>query len=324
MKALRKFLLSRKPQRYVATSSSTFLPPELRTRSRRRTVRSRSVAGSLPDIGGAAFRLLPYLLVATLAAGIPALGYFAYVKLLTSPYFALSEVVVEGNSRMTTEEVVAASGVQVGENVLSIDEDLVTERLRYLPWAETVDVERELPDRLVIRVKERVVAAVLVEEGSYLVDQAGYVFKELEPRELTSDLLVISGVEARKRIDAGDERRAREIVGEALGIVKRYRDRGLDRYYKVVEAGYDERFGYTLVCAGGERFEMGFGDYTAKLGRLEVVLADLAGRRSPLEVVSLDNEKYPEKVAVAGAHVELESVPRILAAPAAGATGMMP
>ncbi|MBM4354564.1 MAG: FtsQ-type POTRA domain-containing protein [Deltaproteobacteria bacterium] len=324
MKALRRFLLSRKPQRYVATASACYLLPETRGRGKRRRAKSRSVAASLPELGGAAVRLLPYLLVATLAAGAPALGYVAYVELLTSPYFSLSEVVVEGNSRMSAAEVAAASGVQIGDNVLSIDEETVVERLRYLPWAESVEVERELPDRLVIRVRERVPAAVLVEEGSFLVDDAGYLFKELEPRDLSSDLLVISGVNAQRRIRENDERRAREIVSEALGIVQRYRERALDRYKRVVEVGFDERFGFTLVCAGGERFEMGFCDYTAKLARLEVVLADLAGRGSPLEVVRLDNEKHPEKVTVAGTRVHLESVPRILAAPAGRTAGMMP
>jgi len=324
MKALRKFLLSRKPQRYVATAEACYMNPELRSQGRRRRVKSRSVAVSLPRMGGAALRILPYFIVAAVSAGAPALGYFAYVKLLTSPYFALSEVVVEGNVRMTEEEVVSAAGVQAGENVLSIDEDLVTERLRYLPWAETVDVSRELPDRLVIRVKERIAAAALVEEGSYLVDAKGYLFKQVEPQDLTPDLLVISGVQAQRRIRENDEKRAREIVSEALGIVKRYKERGLDRYYKVAEVGYDERFGFTLVCAGGERFEMGLGDHQGKLARLEVVLADLAGRKSPLEVVRLDNEKHPGKVAVAGTQVRLESVPRVLAAPMAGAGGMMP
>jgi len=266
----------------------------------------------------AALRLVPYVLVALFAASLPLLSYQVYIVLLSSPYLALNEIEVVGANRIAVEMVIAASGLEKGVNILKIDEDLVEKQLGHLPWVKRVNVEREIPDRVVVRIEERVAAALLAGKSVFLVDEDGYLFKEMAPDEFDPDLLVIGGLEATRLIKMGEERRVRETLTEALAIRRDYRSMGLDRFYRITEIQCDELLGFTLVSRGSQRFMLGFGEYPEKLRRLGTVLADLEKRGSGVDVVRLDNEKQPWKVAVGGTGVKLEDRRRGRLIPAPG------
>jgi len=267
---------------------------------------------------GLTLGFLPYLAAAVVAASLPLFGYHLYVEVMSSPHLSIQEIEVVGVERMTPEAVVAASGMHRGMHILGIDETQVEDRLRWLPWVGKVSVHRDLPDRMIIEVEERTIAALLVEQHSYLVDGEGHLIKEMEPQEYDPGLLVVAGLEATRLLKMGEDEQVRETLSEALAIRRDYRALGLDNNYQLSEIHFSELQGFTLAARTGQRFVLGFRDYPEKLRKLAAVLADLARRKSSVAVVRLDNEKQPWKVAVAGAKVELETRRRLNVVPAAG------
>ena len=100
-------------------------------------------------------------------------------KLVGSPLFALSAVQVRGTSVLTTEEVVAASGVHPGQPYLSVDLAAVRRRVEALPRVGRAEVHRVYPSSLRITVAERRPAASIAAGGRFwLVAADGTV---LEP-----------------------------------------------------------------------------------------------------------------------------------------------
>lgn len=95
-------------------------------------------------------------------------------------FFRINSVTVQGNSRYTAEEVVEASGVKTGDNLMALSKSQIASAIRLrLPYVESVSMRRRLPDGLEITVRERV-AAASVESGSgpWLISSQG---KVLEP-----------------------------------------------------------------------------------------------------------------------------------------------
>jgi len=78
------------------------------------------------------------------------------------------------------------AGVQVGQNLLSVDLDQVRSNLEMLPLVRAVEVRRVLPDRLFIRVNERVAVARLrvptreLGDTMFYIDRAGFVMKPMK------------------------------------------------------------------------------------------------------------------------------------------------
>jgi hypothetical protein len=300
-----------KPSMAAATRS-----PRRRRRSSQKTLGTRVRSNTAPLLRNIV-RFVPYALIAAATAALPVFGYELYVDLMTSPHLALQSVEVVGCERVDSDEVRRSANVAAGENLLQIDEEAVAERLRWHPWVRKVDVVKHLPDRLTITIEERVPAAVLVGERTFLVDNDGTLFKEMSASEFDSDLLVIAGVEATRLVKMGEERRLRLTLCEIMAVVREYKSLGLDVYYPVVEAHYDEVIGVTLVAAGRQQFVLGMGDYPARLRRLGEVLAHLAKNGSGVSEIRLDNEKHPWKVAVAGSTIQFDSRRAVTTIPAA-------
>lgn len=116
-------------------------------------------------------------LVALLILG--ALLYQGGQAILRSPALQLKEFEVRGNGRVSTEELVDATGIEIGDHLLGVSTDQVSQRLKELPWVADVRVERILPSSLKLTVEERE-PALMVRAGqaSYLTDSDGLVLQE--------------------------------------------------------------------------------------------------------------------------------------------------
>jgi cell division protein FtsQ len=108
-----------------------------------------------------------------------------------NPRFTIHQIVVDDDGVLTPERVVQFAGVQVGQNLLSIDLDQVRDNLAMLPLVRAVEVRRLLPDRLFIRVNERVAVAGLrvatreLGDTIFYVDRSGFVMKPIKLRDGT-------------------------------------------------------------------------------------------------------------------------------------------
>lgn len=84
------------------------------------------------------------------------LGLLAAYRWMTqSEYFQLQQVEVQGANFLRYDDVLAAAGVDVGQNLLDLRMGELEDRLADNPWVAGVTLKRELPDRLLITIRER-------------------------------------------------------------------------------------------------------------------------------------------------------------------------
>lgn len=95
-------------------------------------------------------------------------------------FFRVNEVTVVGNSRYTAEEIIAASGIKTGDNLIALSQSRVAGAIRtQLPYVETVTVRRQPPDGVLLTVKERVAAASIEGNGGrWLISSQGKVLEQ--------------------------------------------------------------------------------------------------------------------------------------------------
>ena len=89
-------------------------------------------------------------------------------------FFRVGTVLVEGQSRYSGEEIVAASGVTEGENLLLLNKNQISWNIyTSLPYVDQVSMSRKLPDTLVIHVTESTPAAWVASGGRrWLLDSS--------------------------------------------------------------------------------------------------------------------------------------------------------
>jgi len=133
------------------------------------------------------FSFLMKLLCILLIAG-------AVVAALTV-FFKVQSITVSGNARYTSEEVVAASGIEIEDNLFLLNKYSAAQAIfEKLPYVEEATINRALPDTIVITVRECVAAAgVVTPEGYWLISENGKLLERTDT--LPSGCPGITGVE---------------------------------------------------------------------------------------------------------------------------------
>ena len=236
------------------------------------------------------------LFVAGLVAGSIALGRSFEEFVRSSPSFAIKLVQVEGNSQLNDEEILAAAGVALGENIFKYKSEEIEARLEKHPALREVSVERVLPSRFTIRVEEYRPVALLSLDGLYLLSREGVAYRALDAAE-GYDLPIISLADPESLLD---ERPLRQrLLFEAASIIDTIDRHGGELLSELMEIHIrqDHRF---VLRFFDERMDvfLGRGDYPSKLGRLREVLGELDERSLRASRVHIDNELQPERVTV--------------------------
>ncbi len=129
-----------------------------------------------------------------LAVLVTALGVFAVVA--CSQTFVLCEVVVTGNSTRSSSEIAGLSGLRLGMNILSVDQETVEKAFSTNTYVDLVDVRVEMPNKVHIEVREREVCAAVNCAGVILlIDQEGYILNKSSILPQSRNLLLVSGMD---------------------------------------------------------------------------------------------------------------------------------
>ncbi|MEQ8189315.1 MAG: FtsQ-type POTRA domain-containing protein [Candidatus Eremiobacterota bacterium] len=105
----------------------------------------------------------------------------------TSDFFLIREIAVTGSKYIPVEKIVESSQV-VKQNIWYIIFDTgssgssrVVKRLKDIPWISDISLQFELPDRIIINIKERQpIAIVKTADTSFYIDEEGIVVSNVD------------------------------------------------------------------------------------------------------------------------------------------------
>jgi cell division septal protein FtsQ len=165
----------------------------------------------------------PFLGAVAMVGGPAALALWV----LTSPRFGLRTVTVEGSRMVSRTWVEEALRPLFGTNLLRLSLAEARARLAAHPWVGSVEARKELPDRLIVSLRERQAVALLRRgAGLFYLDAEGVAFAPLDPGRGETDLMMVSGAPAgevdyvRALAVANELRRAQPLWAEGLSEVE--------------------------------------------------------------------------------------------------------
>jgi cell division protein FtsQ len=101
---------------------------------------------------------------------------------------------VRGAGHTSDDDVIAATGLRLGDQLLDIDEGSVAAKVEQLPWVDTAEVDASLDGVVTVTVTERVPVATVADPmgGRHLVDASGRLLGPAEGD--TTGLASLEGV----------------------------------------------------------------------------------------------------------------------------------
>lgn len=124
------------------------------------------------------------------------LAAVAVVAALTL-FFKVEHITVTGAGRYGAEEIIAASGVEIGDNLILLDRYRVAQRIyTSLPYITDVRPKQEFPNTLNIEVTETQAVAVIQGAGGYWLLSGDGKLLEAVDAPAAADYLQVAGVQA--------------------------------------------------------------------------------------------------------------------------------
>ena len=112
-----------------------------------------------------------------------------------SVFFKITKIEVRGNSLYSADEIIAASGIEKGDNLFFINRIAAGSRVVVkLPYVDSVKINRGLPNLITIEVTEsKAVGFVSVGEELWSVSSSGKFLSSIEKKD-TEHIACISGI----------------------------------------------------------------------------------------------------------------------------------
>ena len=142
------------------------------------------------------------------AAGLVLLMFFFMRKAFfnSNPHFKLKKMeIINGSFWQGKEKLLAArTGIAPGNNLFDINYTQLRKKIELIPGIESAEAIRILPDKLQIRITERIPRAVLFNPGGrYVVDEKGVIIPRNEAA-VHGNLPVITSIPGHTRFRQGD------------------------------------------------------------------------------------------------------------------------
>jgi cell division protein FtsQ len=234
--------------------------------------------------------ILKYALLTALTIDSVLALMLAYLFFLHLPYFNLHHVDVIGNRHLSRAEIVEASEVEQGTNLLTLDLRAVTVKLKRQPWISSASAYRRFPGQLIIEVEERTPRAILAADKLYYVDQQAEFFTRLLPGDPV-DFPLFTGVKPDELQANGSE--IREMIRTGLNLLELMERAGSGLNPNgIAEIRLDLDEGLSLYTRAGRVVVLGKTGHERKIqryGRLKKFLVQ-RGEWQSARIINLDFE----------------------------------
>ena len=111
-----------------------------------------------------------FTLIAIVAGGI--------VFAMLSPIFNITSIVVNGNSKISSETIISLSGLEIDQNIFRFNSNNVKNNIKQNTYIDSVEIKREFPDTIEIVVEEREPTFMLTYGNAYVyINNQGYILE---------------------------------------------------------------------------------------------------------------------------------------------------
>ena len=235
-------------------------------------------------------------LLATIAAGtLIFLGLQTANRLIFSENdeFIIKHYDIASDGRLRPWHIREYAGLEDGLNLFAIDLGQVKKDLESVPLIEQAEVQRRLPDKLIIRTKERVAIArlALLDRNSLpmAIDRHGYV---LGPGSVSPLLPLIVGIN-QKGIRPGTILQRPEII-ETLKFLDLCDSTKRGVLFKVYSVGVQDPDLIEVRLSTGEQILFGYNQMPQRVAKVSAILhANRKLGRKPVLIDATGEKNYP-------------------------------
>ena len=211
---------------------------------------------------------------------------------MTAPNFAIQQILVSGNSQVSSEKIRNLAEIKKGDNIFSKLGIVMKVKIKQNGGIEDVQINKIYPNKVEIQVKERIKQfQIQTESGGYIdIDEQGYIFgqgtEKIEIPTIIGMDITENEVSTLKRLTEKDLNKMENI----LQIREQFKN--LEIADKITQIDVKEEY---IITLGNEGITINLGDCTDLKIRMYFVdglLEKEAGNKGIIYVNGNVNENF--------------------------------
>jgi len=211
------------------------------------------------------------------------IAVFACIAFMHSSYFAITKVRVEGNKYLTQAQIKELSQIKEGMNIFSLKNKEIINNIKNNCWIEGVEIIRELPTEVIIKVKERSPIVTIPTQDRFVnVDRQGVILSnDVYCRD---NLPLITGIDLKGKITPGHKVESSDLlqVLSALNLLDE------PTLAKISEVNLQQRDNLLIYMIDGMEIRLGnFADLVKKINLLIPILADSQIKNTSIDYIDM-------------------------------------
>ncbi len=216
--------------------------------------------------------------------------FITAVVLCLTVFFSIKNITAFGSKIYSNAEIVEQSGIKIGDNIFTFGQKSTTVKIKNkLPFIESIEYERKLPDKLIIKVTDAKAYYCYKQGDSYFnVSKNGWVLEKVNEKTDSAFEIIMGGVKAEvgKSIEFSDESQT-EILNNLILLLEN-NDLKID-YVDVTDTvslkvGVDGRFDVELGTQN---------DIESKINHLKTIVKEKQNGEKGLIRLYMWNQQKP-------------------------------
>ncbi len=221
----------------------------------------------------------------------------AIILFMLSDIFNIKQIIVNNNSKVSTEEIINLSTLQTNKNMFKTTNRTIREGIKSNPYIEDVKIKRNLNGTVTLEITERVPTYMLNFANGYVyINNQGYM---LEISEEKIDVPVITGFQTpADTIKAGNRLIEEDLkkLGDVIKIMESAKSNSIANLITQIDITDSENYKLTLES---ESKTVQFGsatDINIKLLRVKALLEEEKGKEGEIYFQDANKTVFREEV----------------------------
>ena len=181
---------------------------------------------------------------------------------MLSPIFNIKEVEVIGNSKISSETIISLSGITIDQNTFRFRTSNVRESIKNNAYIDTVEIHRDLPDKISLVVTERKTTYMIKFGNAYAyINNQGYILEITDKEEAVP---IITGYETLdENIQEGNRLNTEDLekLNDVLKIMEAASSSGNNLKNLITKIDISDKSNYILDLKTQKK-QIYFGDAT--------------------------------------------------------------
>lgn len=150
------------------------------------------------------------------------------LAILLSPLFKIETIDVTGNSKISKSEIIELSKIEKGKNIFLINSNKTINQIKQSSYIESAKVERQLPDKIVLKIQERQATYALKYDEKYIyINNQGYILEIAETKGNLPEILSYKTNKSQITVGGRLENEDLEMLGIILKIMESANNHGI-------------------------------------------------------------------------------------------------